>query len=140
MEVYKYRMECDINQRKIPGFTASVHRSKHQCGLIVILVGGQSAGTLKQSFPANSFDIEISDKQKIESLISSITWDHLVILKSWLKGCVMHARAHHESKQGYLRCVDRSSQTQCDFTVINSDSFIFSHLAASHQNCLALSV
>ena len=50
---------------------------------------------------ANSFDIEISDKQKIESLIWSITRNHLVISKSWLKGCVTDTRAHHESKEGY---------------------------------------
>ena len=103
-------------------------------------MGGRSARPSKQSFPANRFDIEISDKQKIESLICSSMRDHLVISKSWLKGCVMNASAHHESKDGYLRRADRSSQTQCDFTVINSDSFISSHLAVSHQNSLARSV
>ncbi len=114
--------------------------SRHQCQHIVIPVGGQPARTLKQTFPTNSFDTEISDKQKIESLICPIMRDHLVISKSWLKGCAMNARPHHESKEGYLRCADRSSQTQCDFTVINSDSFIFSHLAVSHQNSLARSL
>lgn len=123
-------MEHDRNSRKkIQGFieTAPLQQT------VVIPVGGQPARTLKQTFPANSFDIEISDKQKIESLIWSIMRDHLVISKSWLKGCVIDARIHHESKEGYLGCADSSSQIECDFTVINSDSFIFSHLTVSHQ-------
>lgn len=108
---------------------------KHQCGQIVIPVGSQPARMWKQSFPANSFDIEISGKQKIESLICAMMRDHLVISKSCLKECVVL----HESKDRHFHCVDRSSWTVHDFMVINSDSFIFSHLAISHQNSHVLS-
>lgn len=103
-------------------------------------MGGQPATVSKPSFPANSFDIEISDKQKIESLIYSIMRDHLVISKSWLKGCVRMQEHIMNQRKDTCAVHIGAVKTQWDLTVMNSESFIFSHLAVSHQKRLARSL
>lgn len=56
--------------------------------------------------------------------------DYLVIT---IMAKQMFNGTHHESKERYWRFADVSSQIYCDFTVMNSKSFICSHLAISHQ-------
>lgn len=104
--------------------------SKFESGHAVIPVGGHPARMLAQSCPANT---ESSDRQKIKSLICPIKEDHLVISNCQLKGNVVHSRAPSESKAGCSHYVDRSRQTQRDFTVINSDSFHLSSFSRSTQ-------
>lgn len=72
-------------------------------------MGGQPARRLKQTFPPNSFDIEILDKQKIESLIWSIMWDHLVItimaqqvFQRWIKGEILALRGYELSNSSWF--------------------------------------
>lgn len=72
-------------------------------------MGGQPARRSKQTFPPNSFDIEISDRQKIESLIWSIMRDHLVItimaqqmFPRWIKGEILALRWYELSNSAWF--------------------------------------